>query len=194
MPKPAPSLANARRHYSANVANVYDARRARRSKWTLENDTLAKLLKGVRGTVLDVPVGTGRFLTLYKTLGLDAVGVDCSNAMLDCAHTVHPDATLYEGDVTKLGFGDGSFDTVVCVRLLHLIKPSEVPLVMSELLRVARHSVIVTIHLASTAYVRGRSQVHTRDVLNVPTPWKLGSSVHLMNEKGMPYYMLHFVR
>lgn len=191
-----PSLDNAQQFYQERVAGAYDAQRTHKTKWRLEHAHLKSTLMRIRGKVLDVPVGTGRFLQLYKDLGLSAVGVDYNPAMLAQARIKHPDAVLEQGDVTTLRYPDSTFDAVVCVRLLHLIAPAELPLVMKELFRVSCHHVVVTVHLASHPYVRGRSQVHTLDSLLAcrPEHWLLTSSTHLMLEKGMPYYMLRFVR
>src|SRR3990172_13164463 len=146
--KASPTLDNARRYYQGNAgdgnAAVYEARRAHKAKWKLEHSCLEFLLTGVRGRVLDVPVGTGRFLELYRKLGLAAVGVDYSSEMLACAKAAHPDAALEQGDATNLRFADGEFDAVICVRLLHLVAPSEAPLIMNELFRVSGHHVMVT--------------------------------------------------
>lgn len=194
----APSLDNARAHYQEREAFRYEERRVHKAKWRFEHECVRHVLlsltaQGCR-TVLDVPVGTGRFLQLYKDLGLKAAGVDCSASMLQFARENHPDVVLQEGDVTKLDYADGEFDVVVCVRLLHLISPSEVPVVLHELMRVAKRDVLATIHLDRTAYVRGRSQVHVRAALAacVLPAWQLQKPIQIMTEKGVPYYMLHF--
>jgi ubiquinone/menaquinone biosynthesis C-methylase UbiE len=153
------------------------------------------MLQHVSGSVLDVPVGTGRFLQLYKDRGLAATGVDYNLSMLKHARAKDPEVPLEQGDVTQLRFPDGSFDVVVCVRLLHLIAPGEVPLVVKELLRVARCHVIATIHAHPTSCIKGRSQVHTRETLLAccPPEWAL-DCVWLMDEKGIGYYMAHLRR
>jgi ubiquinone/menaquinone biosynthesis C-methylase UbiE len=195
--KGVPTLDNARQYYQGRAAEVYEARRAHKPKWKLEHECLKALLAGVQGRVLDVPVGTGRFLGLYKELGLEAVGVDYSLKMLACAHAAYPDATLEQGDVTNLRFADGEFDAVVCVRLLHLVAPNEAPLIMSELFRVSKHHVMVTVPMQAKAYIQGRSQVHKQVDVMLWLPksgWRLFAFHLLMYEKGMPYYMLHYVR
>ena len=190
-----PSLDNARQYYGQRAADVYEERRVQKTKWKLEYECLESMLQPMRGRVLDVPVGTGRFLQMYKYLSLEAVGVDYKLPMLELARTKYPDAVLEQGDITKLQYAVGAFDTVVCVRLLHLVTSREVPQILGELLRVARQDVIVTIHLGDAAYSKGRSQVHTRDVLDcVQSPWVMSKCKLIMNEKGMPYYMIHFRR
>lgn len=191
-----PTLDSARQYYQGRKAETYEDSRASKAKWRAEHKHLGFILKSVRGSVIDVPVGTGRFLQLYKDRGLKAVGVDYSKEMLEQARAKHPDAVLQQGDITNLEFDTGAFDAAVCVRLLHLIAPDEVLPVMTELMRVAKHHLIVTVHLNTGAYVQGRSQVHTRNgVMScVQSPWALSSSTMLLAEKGTPYHMLHFVR
>lgn len=56
--------------YSGDKARQYELRRAKNPKWQFEQDALSNILAGLDGqvtTVLDVPVGTGRFLKTYRT-------------------------------------------------------------------------------------------------------------------------------
>ena len=194
-----PSLENAQHHYKqAPVADIYDAQRSKKEKWRKEHETMRFLLQGVSGSVLDVPVGTGRFLQLYKDLGLDAVGIDYSPLMLAQAREKYPDARLEQGDVTDLPYPDESFDAVVCVRLLHLVAPSEVATVMHELMRLARCHVIVSANIGAVSCPKKRSQIHTRGAImnTVPPVWKLKQFICVMeadNRLGS-YYMAHFIK
>ena len=56
--------------------------------------------------VLDIPVGTGRFIPLYNNLGLRATGVDASIDMLGearaMADRVGAEMSLDEGDIFAL--------------------------------------------------------------------------------------------
>src|SRR5690606_23137039 len=90
-------------------------------------------------SILDVPIGTGRFLEYYGTSNV--AGLDLSKAMLaeasSRAQALHlPDIDLREGNVTDLPFGDATFDLVVCWRLLHLLPPNMLNLALSEMTRV----------------------------------------------------------
>ena len=190
-----PNLDNARSFYQGGAASSYVAKRASKAKWKAEDLFLETTLKGVQGKVLDAPVGTGRFLELYRQRGLEVVGVDCSNAMLALARAAHPWATLEHGDVASLRFGNGAFDVVVCVRLLHLVATYEVAHIMRELFRGAKSHVILTTYLDAKPYVSGRSQVHVRNdaVWNQPE-WHPPKPQLLMKSKGVPYYALHYTR
>ena len=72
--------------------------------------------------MLDVPVGTARFLPLYIQNRMSMTGLDISSDMLDQAKKLRGDSLngcqLDIGDVTNLSYADNSFDLVVCFRLL----------------------------------------------------------------------------
>jgi ubiquinone/menaquinone biosynthesis C-methylase UbiE len=70
------------------------------------------------GDVLEVAIGTGRDLPFYPA-GVRLTGVDLSPGMLAIARqrarTLGLDADLRTGNAQALEFGDGTFDTVVCL-------------------------------------------------------------------------------
>ena len=116
---PAPSF-----EYQDRAAAEYDQRRKVRAVFQWEQEIVRTLLATAppRSRVLDVPVGTGRFIPTYLTLGLEVVGLDASDAMLaEAARTFDPatdPVTLTKGSATALPFADGSFDALVSFRFL----------------------------------------------------------------------------
>ena len=72
--------------------------------------------------MLDVPVGTARFLHLYIQNKMSMTGLDISSDMLDQAKILRGDSLnssqLAIGDATDLPYDDSSFDLVVCFRFL----------------------------------------------------------------------------
>lgn len=70
--------------YHGEVAQGYDAKRKDDAKWTVEQrvieSTLADLPAG--SSILDVPVGTGRFIPFYLAHGFNFIGADISGDML----------------------------------------------------------------------------------------------------------------
>ena len=124
-------------------------------KWWSENAAAEILLDNLPegSTVLDVPVGTGRFLPLYKSRGLTVCGIDVSRDMLEEAANhageIGAAVTLAEGDIRNLPFPDNHFDLVICVRFLNLAGETIMAEALSELARVSRQSVLIGIrHLA----------------------------------------------
>lgn len=117
-------------------AEQYEAKRADSNKWREENTGVEKMLPTGIKTVLDVPVGTGRFYYLYNRRGIEATGIDSSLAMLkEAAKKGMTD--LKQGDIRNLKFKDKVFNAAVCVRLFPWFEPKEVRHSLKELARVA---------------------------------------------------------
>ena len=151
------SIRQTSRKYHGRKAETYDEIREKQARWKWENEHVEQWLREVRPkSVLDVPCGTGRFLDVYRALKVRVVhGVDASDEMIGLAkRKVAPgDNTVLEvGYATATGMQAGAFDCVVCVRFLDLIDEEAMRLVLTELYRVARKSVVLTIRLG-TKYV-----------------------------------------
>jgi ubiquinone/menaquinone biosynthesis C-methylase UbiE len=144
--------------YNGRKAATYDAKRASKKKWIDENKYVdLYLAKHGKCTLLDVAVGTGRFLPIYqKHAHFDVTGVDVSDDMLRLAGRRVPGMKLrlFRGDATDLQFGDNSFDVVICIRLLHLLSEPVMRRVLREICRVASKCVVLTIQLGD-AYRAG---------------------------------------
>ena len=134
--------------YSSFEAMTYDADREVEPLWHVENAFVHALMASHSGiaSVLDVPVGTGRFLDLYgdKTV----TGIDLSNAMLEEAgkRVVNlglSQVTLQQGSVTDLPFADSAIDLVVSWRLFHLLPPDVMATALAELARVCRRTLCI---------------------------------------------------
>src|SRR5215204_2829758 len=125
--------------YKGAMATNYETKRMKQMRWHRENEIVAGLLSTTHGlaTVLDVPVGTGRYLALYQQLGLNAVGVDTSTNMLALAQRKMLPVQLVRGSALALGFQDQEFDAVVCVRFLDLIEEEAMRQAVKEICRVA---------------------------------------------------------
>jgi len=142
--------------YDAQVAKNYDQDRRSEEHWQLEQLFIEKMTAGVRlGRVLDIPVGTGRFLQYYQ--GADeVVGLDISSHMLQqAAERLTPGATpqvqLAIGDALALQYEDAWFDTVVCFRLAHLLPPSVLPKLFAELARVTKDRILLQVYASQPA-------------------------------------------
>jgi ubiquinone/menaquinone biosynthesis C-methylase UbiE len=133
--------------YRGSKAARYEEKRQTQKKWRDELLVMREMLEDVDGSLLDVAVGTGRFLPLYLRRELDVCGTDVSEDMLQMAKLRSHGAALEIADATALPYGDRDFDTVVCVRLLHLLPEDEMRAAAREILRVARRFVILTVQL-----------------------------------------------
>ncbi len=136
--------------YHGRMASTYDSTREGERQWESEQRIVEDLLAGFpRGTsVLDVPVGTGRFLAACVRSGFNITGVDSSSSMLSNAREkVDPGAAvrLEEGRIYSLPFPDGSFDVVVCIRFMDWVAGDDFRRALAELARVTRNAIIVYI-------------------------------------------------
>jgi SAM-dependent methyltransferase len=98
-------------------------------------------------SVLDVGCGTGELGFLLKSKrNCTVVGVDLSLRMVAYANArnPYPDVTFLHRDAGDLGeFGDGHFDAAVLCLVMHELPRDKRLSVISELLRVAKETVIV---------------------------------------------------
>jgi 2-polyprenyl-3-methyl-5-hydroxy-6-metoxy-1,4-benzoquinol methylase len=86
------SIEQTTRKYRGRKAATYDEIRRKQQRWHLENEAVERMMANATGTVLDVPVGTGRYLPLWHRLGLACAGIDASEEMLALARaTVNPE-------------------------------------------------------------------------------------------------------
>ena len=132
-------------------------------KWWLENAAAETLLERIPegASVLDVPVGTGRFFPIYKSRRLTVSGIDVSRDMLDeaanYAEEVGAAVTLAEGDIRNLPFPNNHFDLVLCVRFLNLAGEALMAESLRELARVSRQSVLIGVRYLAPYSELGKS-------------------------------------
>jgi len=121
---------------------------------------------------LDAGCGAGALALALAPLVLEVVGVDRVPELLELARERAPDnASFVEGDVTRMPFGDGSFDLAGTLRTLHHVHRPE--LVVAELARVTRLGGRVLVidqiapldpleALAIDRFERARDEAHSR--------------------------------
>ena len=115
-------------------------------------------LAGPEASVLDAPCGSGRFYPILSKAGRLTM-LDLDPAMLDEVRRAHGQASslqLVRGDASALPFPDGSFDLVLCMRLLHHIGDDALRLkILRELARVTRRYVGLSFYTSlSWRYLR----------------------------------------
>jgi SAM-dependent methyltransferase/thymidylate kinase len=102
--------------------------------------------------VLDMPCGTGKLAKVLTTMGAQVVGADLSMAMMELAKEPYQ-APHFSGFVCgsadRLPFCTAAFDTVVCLRFMHLVPPASRRDIMKELARVASRRLIVSFGVGS---------------------------------------------
>jgi SAM-dependent methyltransferase len=99
-------------------------------------------------TALDLPAGTGKLAGIFAALGTRVVASDISSSMLKLAEAEYSragckGASFQIEDATDLAhFRDGSFDVVVCLRLMHRVPAALRKLMLSEFARVAPCTIV----------------------------------------------------
>lgn len=132
-----------RHKYVGRTAEIYDGR-AGSPKWAAENAAMARFLDriGPGASVLDIPVGTGRFLSEYAKRNMPAIGMDVSADMMAQARLKVPDADLRCGDILAIEMPDRSVDVAVAIRIMSWLKIEEMRKALSELSRVSRQWIV----------------------------------------------------
>lgn len=85
---------------------------------------LEQLPKRKGQKVLDIGCGTGELTNRMHEMGLDVVGIDFSNAMLNMAKKKYPHLSLYIKDASKFTMFD-SYDVVFSNAVFHWIENQE---------------------------------------------------------------------
>jgi ubiquinone/menaquinone biosynthesis C-methylase UbiE len=129
-----------------SIADIYDETRGLPKKTM--NQVMAVLVKHLkdRNKVLEIGVGTGRFAEPLQKEGIDVVGIDISEIMLDKALKKGL-SNLMMGDCCTLPFKDSSFDTVISVHVLHLLPYWDIAI--SEINRVTRRELVSLVYKKS---------------------------------------------
>lgn len=142
--------------YYGDVAASYQGSREVKPKWKAEQAAVEAFL--TEGPVLDVPFGTGRFVPLYRSKGLDYTGIEISQDMLAQARARYGEINASIGSAFDLRFGRGEFGTAVCVRFLEWL-PIETGKTVLDRLREVAGTLIVTI----THGAEGKPEAYTHD-------------------------------
>lgn len=184
--------------YHGQVASRYDEDRVVEPLWAVEQDFVRAWVETLpAGTrLLDVPVGTGRFVDFYLARGLTVQARDISADMVAQTRARHPAATgqldLAVGDAERLDLPDGAVDRVISWRLFHLIPPAVIERVLREFRRVGRDEAVVQVLSVEPAGVVASAKRAVKNFLRplwrklrppLPaapaTPWShIGSFVH----------------
>lgn len=95
------------RKYEGERAKNYEAQRKGNSVYDWQQQAVEMILRHyLPKSIIDVPVGTGRFFEAYMQLGCQVLGIDVSQDMLDLAHEKGYDYPLLKADVFDLELWD----------------------------------------------------------------------------------------
>jgi len=192
------SLEKVTKQYRGKMASGYDEKRLKQRRWHEEHRIVEEMLVTAKAKyVLDMPVGTGRFIPLYRKLKIAGVGIDSSEEMVALAKKKNKGEILVlrTGNGAKLEYDKPAFDTCVCVRFLNLIEPGSLATVMSEISRVTTKNLICTIRLGDSYFSNSAMATHDEKWWNSllkKHKWKVVRDEHEMFVKG--WHLFHLVR
>jgi ubiquinone/menaquinone biosynthesis C-methylase UbiE len=149
------------RYYTGDVAAGYEEFRRASKSWQAEDAAVRQIFDSIDlpsgAPILDVPVGTGRFIPFFSSRGYRLLGLDLSPEMVAAARAKASscsscNAEISTGDATSLNLPDKSVDAAVSVRfLVHLELPT-VETVLTELARVSRRYVIAHVRVREIGF------------------------------------------
>src|SRR5262245_15794964 len=90
------------------------------------------------GPVADVGCGPGHVTAHMRKLGVDAVGIDLSPAMIEIARREHADLRFEVGSMTNLQLADASVIALLAFWSLIHVPDDEIPAVLGHFRRVLR--------------------------------------------------------
>ena len=160
---------NPQTHYqNKNIATNYDRERfaslAGQTFQRAELKCLEQIVQRLpsRGTLLDVPCGTGRIAEVLVNWGFQVTAADISGEMIDVARQRIANAGGYlpalRASADGLPFPNESFDAVISMRFLPHISDESRRLMLREMARVSKRWVIFSNSFSSSWY-RGRRLV-----------------------------------
>ncbi|MCP5006194.1 MAG: class I SAM-dependent methyltransferase [Planctomycetes bacterium] len=146
--------------YTGIFASKYNERRISEPIWDREQDAFKKCLRSLpdKTTIIDIPIGTGRFIEFYKELGFKAQGVDISKDMLREAQKTAEKASYHmeyiHGDALNLPQNESECDYVVCARLLNWVPFHVLVSMLKEFMRVSKKGMILQIRVGTPLSIK----------------------------------------
>lgn len=167
--------------YIGAIAKKYEADRISQTIWEKEQQYIENTINSLQNneTVLDIPVGTGRFIPLYEAKGLTIIASDISSDMLNEARKKAENLSLIKfqvEDAEALTLASHTCDHIVCWRLTHLVPPSSLDRIFLEFSRVVKKTVYMQFF-----YIQPTSNILQQAVQKVK---KLLSTVLSSNRPG----------
>jgi len=106
-------------------------------RFVLDPPMLARVTGQGYRRALDVGCGEGRFCRKLNALGIQAVGIDPTEALIEHAKQQDPNGDYRIGRAEKLEFADGSYDLVISY--LSMIDIPDIGQAIAEMTRVLAH-------------------------------------------------------
>lgn len=139
-----------------------------KSRWCSFWHQIDEIVRLKPNSVLEVGPGAGILATILKHLGYNYKS-------LDIADDLKPD---YLGNVLDIPLGDNTFDVIVCFQILEHIPYESFRIALSELFRVSKNHVIISLPDASRLYPQSLTLPKLGKInFSLPIPIKLKKHV-----------------
>ena len=139
---------NKKKYYSQKhiVKNYNHYRFGGKSGKFVNNKELSYFLDQINkykiNKILDVPCGTGRFISQLGTK-FKVTGVDTSPAMINICQSKFPQSKFTKANINKLPFENNYFDCVLSLRLFHHYPIKKIKPMIKEIMRVLKKNGII---------------------------------------------------
>lgn len=104
---------------------------------------ITEIISKIGGTALDIGCASCIMYPLLKNKGIDYTGMDITEKFLEHARKLHPELKTCKGSILDIPFPPQSFDTVFCKSLMLHLNPKDMPLAISEMMRIASRYAII---------------------------------------------------
>lgn len=150
---PESSHERTQRSYDA-VANAYAIRfRDELAHKPLDRGLIAAVIEGrdERLPVADIGCGPGHVAAWMGRFGVQAVGIDLSERMIEVAHSEYPKTEFRQGDFLTLPAESGEFGAAIAFYSIIHLEPSELPRAFLEVRRILSPSglLLASFHIGS---------------------------------------------
>lgn len=163
-------IAPVRDRYLGQEVSVYNQKRQGDVRWQREHAGTAKFIERHAGkSVLDCPVGTGRFVPLYKEFDMKAIGLDRSSAMLvetqkEMTAQGFDNIALHEADATDFKSEMYEADLVVSTRFFNWLPADLARAAFLNLAAACKEEMLITLTTIDPRKFegKGRERVENR--------------------------------
>jgi len=185
------SITTTSKKYHGRMAETYEPNRITQGRWKIENEEVERLLAKLKPrSVLDVPVGTGRYIPAYERLNVKRViGVDVSDEMVAQAAKKAKRVKNCKGITLKVKdvrmLKTEPVDVSVCVRFLDLIDEEAMRQVVKKLMSVSEKAIICTIRFGPKYVPKSNTAEHDeskfRSLLK-KNGWKIAKAIPVFTQ------------
>ena len=137
--------------YLGEGASQYNKVRASSTRWQKEHKAVRDFLLPHRDrSALDLPVGTGRFIPIYKELHMPFIGVDRSPEMLaearrEARRQGYTNGEFRTGDVMGVSSKKMESDIGICIRFLNWLAAPHAEKAFARIAAACRKEMIVSL-------------------------------------------------